>query len=204
MKRMLSVLLVLVLVLLCGSLATAEQGKFDHTTLSELEGYEYDKFDKMWTYSGHYIKKYSDATVRLSLSAIGDNENVLMVSLGTKAVKTNGESYSVVSEVQFLTDDALVTCEMMPVEGEQYAIITLSDVEMLKIISEADSISIRIKMGAGTITLEPTNEELQEFIQVATTICEKNLIAYSTNLGYDESSMELVKAMYPITIEKFE
>lgn len=202
MKRMLSVLLVLVL--LCGSLAIAEQGKFDHTTLSELEGYEYDKFDKMWVYSGSYIKKYSDATVRLCLEAIGDDENVLMVLLDTKAIKTDGESYSVVNEVQFLTDDALITCEMLPTEGEQYAIITLSDVEMLKIISEADSLSIRIKMEAGTITLEPTNEEMQEFIQVATTIYEKNVVEYSTNGGFDESTMELVKANFPITIEKFE
>lgn len=202
MKRMLTVLLVLVL--LCGSLATAEEGKFDHTTLSKLEGYEYDKFDKEWTYSGSYIKKYSDASVRLRLIVYGDNENVVMVVLGTAAVKTDGESYSVVNEVQFLTDDALVTCELMPVGGEQCAIITLSDIEMLKIISEADSISIRIKMEAGTITLEPTNEELQEFIQAATTICEKNLVEYSTNGGLDESAMELVKANFPITIEKFE
>lgn len=45
MKRFLAVLMLVVM--LCGCVGLAEEQKFDYTVLEKLEGYSYDKFEKL-------------------------------------------------------------------------------------------------------------------------------------------------------------
>lgn len=61
MKRFLSMLMTLVL--LCGCFAMAEVKTFDYKVLEGLDGYSYDKFEKMWSLAGEYRIKAADGYI---------------------------------------------------------------------------------------------------------------------------------------------
>ena len=107
-----------------------------------------------------------------------------------------------VEEVSILADDTLITCKLMPIDGEQVTLVLTSNADALQAIANAKEISFKVKMKLGSITLEPTMEDLADFITVIKTICEYNILSYSTNFGYDTATIQILEEKFPITVEK--
>lgn len=200
MKRFLAVLMLVVM--MCGCVGLAEEQKFDYTVLEKLDGYSYDKFEKTWSYYGAYVKEYSDASLVIGIQVEGDKDSVQAVIFYAKAVDNKNETYSMVKEVSVLADDTLITCKLMQTDGEQATLVLAPNVDALQAIANAKEISFKVKMKAGNITLEPTMEELADLIAVIKTICEYNILSYSTNFGYDRATIQNLEENYPITTEK--
>lgn len=200
MKRFLSLLMLVVM--MCGCVGLAEEQKFDYTVLEKLDGYSYDKFEKTWSYYGAYVKEYSDASLVIGIQVEGDKDSVQAVIFYAKAVDNKNETYSMVKEVSVLADDTLITCKLMQTDGEQATLVLAPNVDALQAIANAKEISFKVKMKAGNITLEPTMEELADLIAVIKTICEYNILSYSTNFGYDRATIQNLEENYPITTEK--
>ena len=200
MKRFLSLLMLVVM--MCGCVGLAEEQKFDYTVLEKLDGYSYDKFEKTWSYYGAYVKEYSDASLVIGIQVEGDKDSVQAVIFYAKAVDNKNETYSMVKEVSVLADDTLITCKLMQTDGEQATLVLTPNADALQAIANAKEISFKVKMKAGNITLEPTMEELADLIAVIKTICEYNILSYSTNFGYDRATIQNLEENYPITTEK--
>lgn len=200
MKRFLSLLMLVVM--MCGCVGLAEEQKFDYTVLEKLDGYSYDKFEKTWSYYGAYVKEYSDASLVIGIQVEGDKDSVQAVIFYAKAVDNKNETYSMVKEVSVLADDTLITCKLMQTDGEQATLVLAPNADALQAIANAKEISFKVKMKAGNITLEPTMEELADLIAVIKTICEYNILSYSTNFGYDRATIQNLEENYPITTEK--
>ena len=186
MKRFLAVLMLVVM--MCGCVGLAEEQKFDYTVLEKLDGYSYDKFEKTWSYYGAYAKKYSDARLVIGIQVDGDKDSVLAVQFYAKAVDNK--------------NDTLITCKLMPIDGEQVTLVLTSNADALQAIANAKEISFKVKMKLGSITLEPTMEDLADFIAVIKTICEYNILSYSTNFGYYTETIHILYKNFPITVEK--
>ena len=200
MKRFLSMLMTLVL--LCGCFAMAEVKTFDYKVLEGLDGYSYDKFEKMWSLAGEYRIKAADGYISVALIALGDKESVQGVMLTAGVYKSDGSIYGTIDKIEILADDTLISIKMMPLEGQQARLLTDTSAEALRLISEAKEISFKVKMKLGSITLEPTMEDLADFITVIKTICEYNILSYSTNFGYDTATIQILEEKFPITVEK--
>lgn len=106
MKRFLSMLMTLVL--LCGCFAMAEVKTFDYKVLEGLDGYSYDKFEKMWSLAGEYRIKAADGYISVALIALGDKESVQGVMLTAGVYKSDGSIYGTIDKIEILADDTLI------------------------------------------------------------------------------------------------
>lgn len=201
MKRVLAVLMLVVM--MCGCVGLAEEQKFDYTVLEKLDGYNYDKFEKMWSLAGEYRIKAADGYISVTLIALGDKESVQGVMLTAGVYKSDGSLYSTIDKIEILADDTLISIKMMPLEGQQARLLTDTSVEALRLISEAKEISFKIALkNAGSGTFDPTEDEIANFVQAAKAIVDNNMLSLSTNAGIDSEAIEKFEETYPITIEK--
>lgn len=201
MKRFLAVLMLVVM--MCGCVGLAEEQKFDYTVLEKLDGYNYDKFEKMWSLAGEYRIKAADGYISTTLIALGDKESVQGVMLTAGVYKSDGSLYSTIDKIEILADDTLISIKMMPLEEQQARLLTDTSVEALRLISEAKEISFKITLkNAGSGTFDPTEDEIANFVQAAKAIVENNMLSLSTNAGIDSEAIEKFEETYPITIEK--
>ena len=199
MKRFLAVLMLVVM--MCGCVGLAEEQKFDYTVLEKLDGYNYDKFEKMWSLAGEYRIKAADGYISVTLIALGDKESVQGVMLTAGVYKSDGSIYGTIDKI--LADDTLISIKMMPLEGQQARLLTDTSTETLRLISEAKEISFKIALkNAGSGTFDPTADEIADFVQAAKAIIENNMLSLSTNAGIDSEAIEKFEETYPITIEK--
>ena len=180
MKRFLAVLMLVVM--MCGCVGLAEEQKFDYTVLEKLDGYNYDKFEKMWSLAGEYRIKAADGYISVTLIALGDKESVQGVMLTAGVYKSDGSIYGTIDKIEILADDTLISIKMMPLEGQQARLLTDTSAEALRLISEA--------------------KEISDFVQAAKAIIENNMLSLSTNAGIDSEAIEKFEETYPITIEK--
>lgn len=196
MKRFLSILLAMALLL--ANSAFAETTGFDHKVLSELDGYEYDKFEKTWSYYGAYLKEYTDATVVIGIRAFGDASGVDQIQIyAWIRDEYNKEVYSDVSQLMILADDQLITCEMSVGENQSATIIGPASKDVLRIIGEAQELAFKLTFKTGSVTLEPSAEDVAELVSAAKNVYKYNLVDFISDL----ESVELIEALYPITIE---
>ena len=194
MKRFLAVLMLVVM--MCGCVGLAEEQKFDYTVLEKLDGYNYDKFEKMWSLAGEYRIKAADGYISVTLIALGDKESVQGVMLTAGVYKSDGSIYGTIDKIEILADDTLISIKMM-------RLLTDTSTETLRLISEAKEISFKIALkNAGSGTFDPTADEIADFVQAAKAIIENNMLSLSTNAGIDSEAIEKFEETYPITIEK--
>ena len=195
--------MLMTLVLLCGCFAMAEVKTFDYKVLEGLDGYSYDKFEKMWSLAGEYRIKAADGYISVALIALGDKESVQGVMLTAGVYKSDGSIYGTIDKIEILADDTLISIKMMPLEGQQARLLTDTSAEALRLISEAKEISFKIALkNAGSGTFDPTADEIADFVQAAKAIIENNMLSLSTNAGIDSEAIEKFEETYPITIEK--
>lgn len=201
MKRFLSILLAAVLLL--ANFAFAETTGFDYTVLSELDGYKYDKFEKEWKYYGTYHIKYSDATVVIGIQAYGYTSIVEGIDIYAYIRdKDNKESIEAVSQLKIVADDHLITCNMLIGDDASLTVVGPNSKDVLRLISEAKELSFKLTFKTdafkiGSITLEPSAEDVAELVTAAKNMYEYNLVDYISDWEY----LEWIADDYPITIE---
>lgn len=196
MKRFLLILLATMLFL--ANLAFAETTDFDYKVLSELDGYSYDKFEKSWSYYGAYLKEYSDATVVIGLQAWGNANGVDQIQIyAWVRDEDNKEVYSDVTQLMILADDQLITCEMYIGDTSSYTYVGPNSNDALRLIAEAREISFKLTSKLGSITLEPSAEDVAKLVAAAKNMYEYNLVDRISDL----EKVKRVENKYPITIE---
>lgn len=198
MKRFLLVLLASMLFLANFAFAETTETDFDYKVLSELDGYSYDKFEKRWDYYGAYLKEYSDATVVIGLQAWGDANSVDYVQVyAWIRDEDNKEVYSDVTQLMILADDQLITCKMRILEASSVTFIGADSKEVLRLIGEAKELSFKLSFKTGSITLEPSAEDVAELVAAAKNMYDFNLVTYATK----SDLIEWYENEYPVTLE---
>ena len=74
--------------------------------------------------------------------------------------------------------------------------------DALQAIANAKEIAFKITMKAGTLTLEPSTDEVAEFMEAVKNIYEKDIMSYVTNAGLTDDEIQYVATNYPITVEE--
>lgn len=99
--------LIILLIILSVS-ATASAEKFDVSQIEDLSGYEYDKFEKTWAYSGEYTEEYSDANVQLGVGVFGESKDeISYIALYCMITDTSWKSMDTVNEIYLMVGDNL-------------------------------------------------------------------------------------------------
>lgn len=208
MKKLVLLLTVLMLCFSCASAlavtaagdAVVEFEPFDHTVLKKLPGYEYDKFEKYWSYYGACSKKYSDAYIVIGIQADEDTTyegGVFCQLYCWFRDENNRNTLYDIDELMILADDTLITCQMKVGTNDSYVMITPESEEVLKLIAEAKSLTFRLCYGSRYTTIEPTAEDRREMQAVAKNMMKYNMIDYCDPAFANWSALQ-----YPITIEK--
>lgn len=207
MKRITALLLCLVL--LCGiaPLAFAADGEgqdFDYKTiLSKRDGYEYDKFEKKWSWYKAYVREYSDAKVVIGMQAWGEDggPNPNYMELYVKVLDEKGKKLWTVESVEFLLDDDVYSYKSM-LQGTDTSSAALGEDGQLlmKAIAANDGSDVSVKITADdgrNITLNLSKDKftktLKEFCRVAL-----KYDFYGVSVGKSIASMS--EAMFPLTI----
>ena len=178
MKRWLALFLICSMILqsIASFAATTETKTFDYTVLEKYPGYNYDKFYKSWVYIGSYSKKFAEAIINVGINLSDDKASgTLSPFLFVQAINASGKSVYVPTDIAFLVDDKVYTYSNLFESGNQYGVF-LGNIgkQMIEDIANARKISIEITFSIGALPLDPTMEELLEFI----TIC-KNLVKHN-------------------------
>lgn len=196
MKRFLTILLATVL--LFANFAFAEKTGFDYKVLSELDGYEYDKFDKTWLYYCAYRQEYTNATVVIGIQALGNASSVEHIDIyAWIRDEYNKEVFRDVTQLMILADDQLITCNMYVSKTQSGTYIGPASKDVLRIIGEAQELSFKLIFKTGSITLDPSAEDVAELVSAAKNIYKYNLVDFISDLKF----IELIEKEYPITIE---
>ena len=156
-------------------------GQFDYSVLENLKGYDYDKFDKSWSYYAAYDRVFSDADVIIGIKLFGEDggNNLEEVDLYTKVVDKQGNKLETVETMAFLIDDTLYSYENMPLEEGTMAgsvILYNSGYELIKALAEANTVSVKLNFYSNqsmTIDLEPA-----QFESTLKALCQ-NVVKYN-------------------------
>lgn len=180
------------------TLATATPKPFDHTVLKNLTGYEYDKFEKSWSYYGAYSKEYSDAYVVIGLQASGSSNGEIVCEL--YAWVRDEDNYKPIKNIEgimILADDTLIDCKVIVGDSSSFCLFTSESEQALDLIGKAKTLTFRLVFDYGNaMTFEPTAAQSKEFQTVAKNIYKHHLVQY-LNPEYEN----LFNTLYPITIE---
>lgn len=207
MKRITA--LFLCLVLLCGiaplAFAADSEGQdFDYQRiLSKREGYEYDKFEKTWSWYKAYVREYSDARVVIGMEAWGEDggPNPDYMELYVKVLDEKGKKLWTVESVDFLLNDDVYSYKSM-LQGSDSSSVVLGEKGALfmKAVAENDGsdVSVKITSDEGrSITLnlgkDKYTKTLKEFCRVAL-----KYDLYGLSVGKDTAAMGEI--MFPLTI----
>ena len=207
MKRITALLLCLVL--LCGiaPLAFAADGEsqdFDFKKiLSKRDGYEYDKFEKQWSWYKAYVREYSDAKVVIGMEAWGEDggPNPDYMELYVKVLDEKGKKLWTVESVEFLLNDDVYSYKSMFQGNDSSSVVLGEDGQLLmKAIAENDGSDVSAKITADdgrNITLNLSKDKftktLKEFCRVA---LKYDFYGYSVGQSYANMS----ESMFPLTI----
>lgn len=156
-------------------------GEFDYSVLQNLSGYEYDKFDKYWSYQDAYDEAYSDADIIIGIALFGENggNNLEEAKLYTKVIDKKGEKLMTVKSMDFLIDDVLYSYHDMPTEdGTMAGSVVLYDTgyELVKAFAEAKEVSVKLSFyGDKSISFDMDQTQFSQTLQE---VC-KNIIKYN-------------------------
>lgn len=203
MKRIISLLLVTIFLLSLAPYSFAASNEFDFkSVLGNRDGYEYDKFDKFWSFYKAYIESYSDAYVVIGMKAWGvDGGSALdYTELYVKILDRNGDTLHIPEAIDFLIGDDLYSYEEM-LEGSSSSAVSLSQDGLLLIQALADcdpsDVSVKIWWDGSYITIDLDSSQLKstlvEFCRVYT---KYNIWDYCD----DPDTNNMYESLYPLSI----
>lgn len=194
MRKVLSVFLaisiVFVLCFNCTSFSLAEGtsnireepiGEFNYSVLQGLKGYDYDKFDKCWSYYAAYDEVFNDADVIIGIKLFGEDggNNLEEADLYTKIIDKKGQPLKTVISMDYLIDDVLYSYKKMPGEtGTMAGSVILYDTgyELVKAFADAKSVSVKLSFSEGGYINIDLNQ--YQFSQTLQELC-KNVVNHN-------------------------
>ncbi len=207
MKRFTALLLCLVL--LCGiaplAFAADSDGQvFDYKKiLSKREGYNYDKFEKTWSWYKAYTREYSDATVVIGMEAWGEDggPNPDYMEMYVKVLDEKGNKLWTVESTEFLLNDDVYSYKSM-LQGNDTSSVALGEngVLLMKAIAENDGSDVSVKITADDGKSITLNLGKDKFVKTLKEFCRVALKYdfYGLSVGQDTANMSEV--MFPLTI----
>lgn len=156
MRKMLSILLILTIMCSIAPFALATE-TFDYqTVLANRKGYEYDKFDKYWSYYQAMTREFADAYVILGLKVYGEDggTNPEYTEMYVKILDKNGNTLDTVESIDFLIGDDLYSYESM-LEGETSSSVVIGEkgVKLLEALEKTSTSDLTIRLN-GYLTFD--------------------------------------------------
>ena len=204
MKRTISLILVVIFLCSFSPYSFADEKEFDFkSALGDRDGYEYDKFDKAWSYYGAYSKKFDDARIVVGIQTMSNSgeSGPAFTTLYVKIMDTKGDKLYDAESIDFLIGEDIYSYETMLQMDTESAVILAEDGQLLiKAIKKSDAADVAIRIGIknkGSITLDDLDSseynELKEFCRV---YIKYNLWDYHT----DKDSSNLYESYFPLKI----
>ena len=194
MKKFVCLMMAVMVVLSIFAGCVSAEGTFDYTVLSKLDGYEYDKFTKCWSYYAAYRETYSDAYVIIGMKIYGEDggANPEYAECYVKILDKSGNSLRTVDSITFLVDDTLFTYEtMMPGETASSVIIGEQSVELIKALAKATSVSVKIGHNRGNTTIDLDQSEFESTLK---SFC-KTWVRYDFYKYVSEDNMNWIRSV---------
>lgn len=196
--KAISVLMILVLCLTCTPFAMAEEpaeekvsnikpepiGEFDYTVLQNFNGYNYDKFEKQWSYYAGYDKEYSDADILIAIKLFGEHggNNLEEVDLYAKVIDKQGNNIKTVQSLSFLIDDTMYSINKMPTPDGTMAGCTFlydSGYELVKALADGKEVSIKLSYyDGGSTILDLTYSDFADMQELCKNVVKYNIWDY--------------------------
>lgn len=204
MKRTISLILAVILICFAVPCTFADSNEFDYqSVLGGRDGYEYDKFDKSWSYYRAYAKRFSDAAIVVGLRVESESGQKApsLTSLYVKIMNNNGSKLYDVTSIDFLIGDDLYSYEsMLAMDTSSSVIIAQNGLLLFQAIRDSNASDVAIRIGTkerGNFTLDNLDtvewNYLKEFCQV---YLECNIWDYFV----DKDTPTLYESYFPLTI----
>ena len=202
MKKVISMVMEFVRVFSFATTVFADE--FDYkTVLGSRSGYDYDKFDKHWSYYQAYVEHYNDGDVVIGISAWGvkGGSNLDDTELYVKVLDTNGEPMWTVESIAFLVGEDLYSYSSMS-EGSTSSTVFIgkNGQALIKALADCDpsDVAVKIESNKGSyLTIDLDAAELTRTLKEFCRVYSKyNMFDYSD----DTTFLEYAELMYPLYI----
>lgn len=193
MKKIFALILVAIMLFSIGS-AFADGEQFDPSFFTGKSGYEYDKFNKSWSYYKAYSKQYSDACVVIGINCMGDTDGVESHFYCWIRDAQNRTVLDSVNEIWVMVGNDVYHMSYV-YEGQTDSTFMLGPnaKEMIKAMSTASSVIIRLGFKRGHLDFEISGTEYANGLKEAASNIYKSGIL-------DFCGSDAINAMF--TIEK--
>lgn len=184
--------------------AFADSNEFDYqSVLGGREGYEYDKFDKSWSYYRAYAKYFSDAAIVVGLrveSASGQKAPSL-TSLYVKIMNKDGSKLYEATSLDFLIGEDLYSFEsMLVMESGSSVVIAQNGLLLLEAIKDSNASDVAIRIGTkerGSFTLDNLDSTEWNYLKE---FCQVYLKSHIWDYFVDKDTPILYESYFPLTI----
>ena len=204
MKKVAAFILIVILIWSLAPYAFANTGEFDYQTiLGGREGYQYDKFNKSWSYYRAYAKYYNDATVVIGLRTESESgqSNPSLTELYVKVVDKSGNKLYDAESIDFLIGDDLYSYKsIVQLDTSSVVIIAKNGLRLLEAIKNSNVSDVAIRIGVknlGGLTIDNLDSteynDLKEFCKV---YLQYNIWDYCV----DKETANLYESYCPLTI----
>lgn len=203
MKKILS--FALVFVILVGILPIANAaGTFDYqTVLGSRAGYEYDKFDKQWSYYRAASKTFSDAYVVLGMKVYGEEggSNPEYTSLYVKILDTDGNARETITGIDFLIGDDMYSFEsMLQDETDSSVVLRNAGQCLIEAINNANIQDITVRINTKRYYYTYDASEFDDFSSTIKEFC-RVFVKYNINTYYtDDDFYGMLESVWPLTL----
>lgn len=170
MKKMISVFVVTVLLLTTACSYAENSQPFDYHVLEGAEGYQYDKFEKLWKYTSDLMLQNDETMGIVAVLATGnDKSNVAVIRFGV----LKNSKVQTCNKAMILLGEEIITIESINARGG-YNYFMLEDKEIFSKIVNAESISIRLTVDKTNYDFEVAGNEMKLFGQKMKLLIENN------------------------------
>jgi len=205
MKKVLSLLLALVMILSLAPSAFAVK-EFDYqTAFGSKDGFSYDKFTKTWSYYEAFVKPYTDAYVIIGITIWGEDggPNPDYTNLYVKVLdeKGNNDNSWTIKGLTLSIDDTLYSYKSM-YEGDTSSSVVLGEKgqKLINAIANCDyhNVSAQLDTNRGTITFGLDSTELKTTLYW---FCQDYIKKGVWDFSVGTSIAEASEALYPLYID---
>ncbi len=205
MKKVLSLLLALVMILSFAPSAFAVK-EFDYqTAFGRKDGFSYDKFSKTWSYYDAYVERYTDAYVIIGMTIWGEDggSNPDFTELYVKVLDEKGRNDPAwtIKGITFSIDDTLYSYKTM-YESDTASSIVLGEKgqKLIKAFAYCDyhNAAVQIETNRGTVSFDMNSTELKTTLyELCNDYINKGVWDFSVGTNIAEAA----EALYPLYID---
>lgn len=176
MKKLVAI--VCLFLMLFMAVATCFADTVDKTVFENLDGYEYDKFNKTWSYHQAHIHKFSDANVVIGIQVDGGKEKQEPPYLYCWIRnKQNTEVLMAVTKLMVLVGDNMYTFEKLYASDTgSVALMGAGCKELVEDLAAADSITVRLVTKTGKMDEEIDSDYSNTLKVAAQAILDSELL----------------------------